>query len=281
MKKLKITITLLLFAGLSLANNPAIQIEKSGQGEPIVFLPGFTTPGSVWDNTIENLNGDYTAYKISYAGFNGIAPIDTPWYATVKNAINNWLEEQNLTDVTIIGHSMGGTLAIDLAAESSQRIKGIVLVDAIPCMREVMMPNVPAEHITYDNPYNNQLLNMNEDEFRKSATMICQNMTMDSSKIEQLISWSMNADRKTYVYGYTDLLKLDQRSVLSKINTHVLILGAGFPSVELVNTTYQNQFANLSSKTIRISAESKHFIMFDQPEWFYENINSFLSDDAK
>jgi hypothetical protein len=39
----------------------------------------------------------------------------------------------------------------------------------------------------------------------------------------------------------------------------------------------EKQYAKLTNKTIEIAAGGKHFIMFDQPQWFYEKLNSFLS----
>jgi pimeloyl-ACP methyl ester carboxylesterase len=86
----------------------------------------------------------------------------------------------------------------------------------------------------------------------------------------------MHADRKTYVYGYTDLLKLDLREKLSSLNAKTLILGASFPDKKVVAENYEKQYANLKTKQIEIANDSKHFIMFDQPAWFYDKVNAFL-----
>ena len=61
---------------------------------------------------------------------------------------------------------MGGNLPVDIAAELPGRISKIVIVDALPCMLELMMPNVPAESIQYESPYNTQLLEMDEEQFK-------------------------------------------------------------------------------------------------------------------
>jgi hypothetical protein len=47
---------------------------------------------------------------------------------------------------------------VDIASEIPDRVESLILVDAIPCMRELMMPGVSADHLVYDNPYNNQML---------------------------------------------------------------------------------------------------------------------------
>jgi pimeloyl-ACP methyl ester carboxylesterase len=172
---------------------------------------------------------------------------------------------------------MGGNLAIDIAAELPDQISTLVLIESIPCMREMMMPGIPASALQYDSPYNNQILAMDEAAFLQMATGMAQNMTSNADKVELITGYILKSDRETYVYGYTDLLKLDLREKLSTLKTNNLILGASFPNKEVVQSTYENQYANLDNKEIIVADESRHFIMFDQSEWMYENINSFLS----
>jgi len=259
----------------------AIKVETIGKGKPILFLPGFTVPGSIWKETIDNLNLKRKSYIFSYAGFNGNKPIKMPWYSTIKKSIIEYIKVNNMYDIIIIGHSMGGNLAVDIAAELPSRVSKIVIVEALPCMREVMMPNVPTENLYYDSPYNNQLLEMDGQQFKNMASMMSSNMTLNKEKMDSLTNWILEADRKTWVYGYTDLLKLDLRNVLSKVKCEALILGASFPDVKIAKKNYEDQYSNLTNKTIIMASNSKHFIMFDQPKWFYETINYFLVNGKK
>ncbi len=118
---------------------------------------------------------------------------------------------------------------------------------------------------------------MNADAFGQTATMMAQGMTSVTDKQELIKSWILEADRTTFVYGYTDLLKLDLRPTLANLKVPVLILGAPFPSKEVVLPNFEKQYANLANKTIEIAPGGKHFIMYDQPEWLYTQINTFLA----
>lgn len=276
MKKITLILGILIVVQQAYCQS-AISVVKSGKGKSIIFLPGFTSPGSVWDETILSLDGNYEKHVVSYAGFNGLAPIGTPWYAPIREQLIEYIISEKLTNVTIIGHSMGGNLAIEIAAKLADQVTGLVLVESIPCMRELMMPGVPANALQYDSPYNNQMLSMNEVAFKQMVQNMTQNMTNNVDKLSVLTDWSMAADRETYVYGYTDLLKLDLRPVLSEMTTETLILGATFPTKEIVQTTYDNQYANLKNKKILLADDSKHFVMFDQLEWLSTQINDYLS----
>ncbi|QSE96629.1 alpha/beta fold hydrolase [Fulvivirga lutea] len=280
MKKLLFTLAALILINLSYGQSP-IKVDKDGTGNPILFLPGFTTPGSVWNETIENLNGTYETHVVTYAGFDGLEPIGTPWYAPIKDELIKYINEQNLKNLTVIGHSMGGNLATEIAADLAENVTGLILVDALPCMRELMMPGVPASSLQYESPYNKRIIDMDEDAFAQMAYGMASNMTITKEKIEEIAGWSKIADRETYVYGYTDLLKLDLRPELQNIKVKTLILGATFPTKEMAQKTFEQQYANLSSKSIVMADDSKHFIMFDQPEWFFEQVNNYLTEYAQ
>jgi len=278
MKKIILFFVLVIAITQVVAQTSAVRITKSGQGNPVLFLPGFITPGTVWNETVTNLNGKYESHLVSYAGFNGIEPIPMPWYDAIKQELVAYAKTNKLSHLTLIGHSMGGNLAVDLAAELGSAVDRVVIVDALACMREVMMPGVPAEALKYESPYNKQMLEMDQEAFKKSTTMMAQGMTTVIEKQELIKSWMLEADRKTYVYGYTDLLKLDLRPTLALVKVRVLILGAPFPTKEIVLPNYEKQYANLGNKKLEIAPAGRHFIMFDQPEWMYAQINSFLKN---
>src|SRR5699024_2658119 len=96
-------------------------------------------------------------------------------------------------------------------------------------MGALMMPDYNSEAIVYDNPYNKQLLEMDEEAFRNMANQTASFMAINTEKHQQIADWMIASDRETYVYGYTDLLKLDLRNALANIQIPVHILGATHP----------------------------------------------------
>ena len=275
MKKALLLFSALVLFSSALFAQSSISVTKSGQGKPVIFLPGFATPGEVWKTTAAGLPG-HSAYLVTYAGFGGVAPVEMPWYEKLKSDLNTYILEQNLHDITLVGHSMGGNLALDLAALLPDRISKIVIADALACMREVMMPGVPAEALGYASPYNDQLLAMDATAQSAYLTQMTQNMITKPADQELVKSWMAQADRKTFVYGYVDLLKLDSRPLLASIKVPVLLMVAGQPFGSGALDTMKKQYEALENKTFAFAADSKHYLMLDQPEWFIQEINTFL-----
>ena len=277
---MKFTLSILaIIIHLSIKAQTAFEIKISGKGDPVIFLPGFGTPGSVWDETISTLKGNHEYHQLTYAGFNGLAPIDTPWYHQIKIDLFDYVAKNKSSNIKLVGHSMGGNLALELAKKFPQKINRIMLIETLPCIRELMMPGVPASMITYNSPYNKQMLGSSAEEWEMYIHRFSDNMTFDEAKRDQIFQWAKNADKKTYVYGYTDLLKLDQRTLLEDIEIETWILVASFPDASTAIETMKDQFKNLERKIIYQVENSRHFIMFDQPEWLSEKIIEFLSNN--
>ena len=248
---------------------------RSGKGKPILFLPGFGTSGEIWDQVISKFP-DHESITLTYAGFDGVAPIGFPWYSQITAELINFVEENNLQELTVVGHSMGGNLAIELVQAVSGKIDHLVLVDALPCMREVMMPGVPAEALSYDGDYNKQLLNMSAADFEVYASQMAQGMATETQDHQQLKDWMIAADRETFVKGYTDLLKLDLRTGLESIKIPVLILVADQPYGAQALETMKIQYRGLQKKELKMAQNSRHFIMMDQPEWLVQELQRLI-----
>lgn len=257
-----------------------IHVQVSGKGEPILFIPGFTVPGEIWNPIVKELSNTYQCHVVTLAGFGGTQPIEFPWLPKVNQAIESYIKDNQLKDVTVIGHSLGGTIATWLAAQNDNVIKEIILVDALPCAGALMIPDFNPDHLAYDSPYNNQQLEMDDAQFEQIATMMSSAMSLDDTAQEKIKNWILQSDRKTYVYGYTDYLKLDLREDLKTISVPVTIISASQPyGIKMVKQTNQAQYKNLKDYDLILAQDAAHFIMLDQPEWFMEQIKQLLELD--
>ncbi|WP_339725427.1 alpha/beta hydrolase [Maribacter stanieri] len=276
-KKLLFAFLILCTLSITAQDNP-FKVDVVGAGEPILLFPGFACTGDVWNDTVSELSKNYECHVFTFAGFGNVPAVEKPWLPKIKEGVLAYISENKLENPILIGHSLGGALALWMATESSS-YKELIVVDALPSTGALMMPDFKSEYMVYDSPYNKQLLEMNDADFENMANQMAGSMTSNKSKQLQIKDWMLQVDRETYVYGYTDLLKLDLREDLSKINTPVTILAATEPyGLEMAKSTYDTQYKALNDYTVEFANGSSHFIMYDQPKWFIENLKNVLSN---
>mgnify|MGYP003633399943 FL=1 len=276
-KKLLFAFLILCTLSITAQDNP-FKVDVVGAGEPILLFPGFACTGDVWNDTVSELSKNYECHVFTFAGFGNVPAVEKPWLPKIKEGVLAYISENKLENPILIGHSLGGALALWMATESSS-YKKLIVVDALPSTGALMMPDFKSEYMVYDSPYNKQLLEMNAADFENMANQMAGSMTSNKSKQLQIKDWMLQVDRETYVYGYTDLLKLDLREDLSKINTPVTILAATEPyGLEMAKSTYDTQYKALNEYTVEFANGSSHFIMYDQPKWFIENLKNVLSN---
>jgi pimeloyl-ACP methyl ester carboxylesterase len=107
------------------------QISESGSGRPVLLLHGGGGPFTV-ASLAAHLAESAHVIAPTHPGFNG-TPRD-PNINTVRDladAYARYLEDQDLRDVLVVGSSVGGWIAAELALGSAaDRIAGIVAINA-------------------------------------------------------------------------------------------------------------------------------------------------------
>jgi pimeloyl-ACP methyl ester carboxylesterase len=267
-------IALMLLISKSVFSQTAFKVDVKGKGTPVLLFPGFGCTGEVWNETVAELSKNYECHIFTFAGFGNVPPIEGPWLSTIKNQVVSYVKTKKLKKATLMGHSLGGTLSLWLAAEETNLFKKVILVDALPASAALMIPNYKGEVIPYDNPQSKMMLGMDQKTFNAMNSQATSYMCLNKEKQKTINEWMSVADRKTYVYGYIDMLNLDLRKEIAKIKIPVIILAATNPDLATVQNTYKAQYENLPSVKIYYAANSAHFVMYDQPEWFMEKVKS-------
>jgi len=114
-----------------------LHYEERGEGRPIVFLHGFGANTHTWKHLIPRFADHYKTLSLDLKGF-GLSPkpIDNEYSAEDQaDLVTDFIIEKRLTDVTIIGHSLGGAIglltAIRLQAQGRKSPHSLVLIDTI------------------------------------------------------------------------------------------------------------------------------------------------------
>ena len=110
-------------------NNTRLYYEEAGAGSPIVLVHGFGSDCRVWDGQVEVFARRYRVIRYDIRGHGKSAlPQNTPYsHADDLKALLDYL---GVSSPAIVGQSMGGGIAIDLALSHPNTPSALVLVDS-------------------------------------------------------------------------------------------------------------------------------------------------------
>ncbi|QSE98094.1 alpha/beta fold hydrolase [Fulvivirga lutea] len=106
----------------------SIHSEIIGEGDPIVLIHGFCETSSVWRPLTNKLALSYQVITLDLPGF-GKSPLPSSSFSIMDIAemVHGILEDNNLLQSAVIGHSLGGYVALALAERHAEDFKGFGL----------------------------------------------------------------------------------------------------------------------------------------------------------
>ncbi|UPK25350.1 alpha/beta fold hydrolase [Bradyrhizobium sp. 195] len=117
---------------LKISNKLSIRFQKTGSGPPLLLIHTIRTQLEYFRALAPLLARSHTVYAIDLPG-HGHSPIDPgasfdePYF---RRAVIGFIEELNLSELTIVGESIGGALALTVAASLPQRVKRVFAVNS-------------------------------------------------------------------------------------------------------------------------------------------------------
>jgi pimeloyl-ACP methyl ester carboxylesterase len=251
----------------------------------VILIPGLSSSPEVWDGLTDQLKGRYRVHRIHVQGFAGAPAEDNatgPVAAPVAEDLARYIAEQGLNKPAVIGHSMGGTIAMMLAARHPDSVGKLMVVDMVPFMGAMFgPPGTTAESVT---PVADQLYAAQttgpEDQYRQQAAAAITGMINTESLRAGPLQDAAASDRAVSASAFRELVVTDLRPELARITapTEVLYVKFNDPRMTpgITDAIYQASFATLPGAKLTRIDDSAHFIMLDQPARFAAEVNAFL-----
>jgi pimeloyl-ACP methyl ester carboxylesterase len=108
-------------------------VERHGQrGRPLILIPGLGSGPWAWQDTVREYSGQYTLYVVTLPGFDGRPAVAGAGFEAARNALQQLIATRKLDKPVLIGHSMGGALALAVASQSPDLVGGVVALDGLP-----------------------------------------------------------------------------------------------------------------------------------------------------
>jgi len=277
----------LAFISKGSAAPKTFKVFVSGHGQPAIFIPGLACPGSVWDTTVAHYEGTFECHVVSIDGFGKIPPTDLgsePLLPLVREELATYINEHRLEKPVIVGHSLGGFVALDLAIHHPDLPGELVIVDSLPFLLAAIQPDATVESARKAAQMaSSSFQHMDRATYSKMVRGGPNGSTMATKDkdLERIVNWGVASDGATVAKAMTELYTTDLRRGISKISCPTMVIGtwlgyAPYSSHAHAEEVFSEQYRPLKGARIEIVDTARHFVMLDDPEWLFEKMDSFL-----
>ncbi len=259
--------------------------DRGTAGKPdVILIPGLGSSRAVWDDEAKLLAPNYQLHLIQISGFAGV-PVrgnnKVPILPGIAEELHTYITVNKMHPV-VIGHSIGGLLALMLADKHPEDVRKLVIVDALPysAVMYSQAATVESTKLAADT-IRQTLLTQPDDSFAKMQTATVNGLVKGEDARKAVLASVLASDRPILVNVMYEDLQTDLRGDITTIQTPTLMRypydstleGADPAPTDALYTTAYKTMPNV--KLLRID-DSRHFIMYDQPAKLDAALEPFL-----
>lgn len=256
-------------------------------GRPVILVPGLGSGPWVWEQVVPQLARDHVVYTVTLAGFDGTpAPAGGDYLAQAERSLAQLITERHLDKPVLVGHSLGGTLALKLASEQPQLLGGVVAVDGLPVFPMVAGVG-PEQRQQMAQAMKAQMAAASPEQFRAQQLTYMQSIgTIDPARAKTLAELGARSDPKAVAQYMAEDLALDFRAQMRNANLPILEISPYYapdgkaspqPYTEAQKSAFwKSLLGEAPHATVVSISPSRHFAMLDQPQQFQQALDGFL-----
>jgi pimeloyl-[acyl-carrier protein] methyl ester esterase len=259
-----------------------LSVDVRGAGPDVVLIPGLACGRAVWDGLAAALSASYRLHLVQLTGFGEpMPPPAGPLFELAAQEVMRYIQEAGLSQPAIIGHSMGGTLALRIAAAEPALIGRVMAVDALPFFSVLISPTATVESIAPQAAaLADQMRGMDDAAYLALQQRTMPTLVKGADNQALAVGWSVASNRPAIAQMMQEVMTTDLRPQLSAITAPATVLYAWDASMPYpaagADFVYTLNYAGLrGARLVRVD-EALHFIMLDQPARFEAEVRAFL-----
>jgi esterase len=253
---------------------PELHFSTLGSGRPLVVLHGLFGSGKNWQSQARQFANHFKVFTIDLRNHGQSFHADEMNYSIMAEDVAQLLYRLELSACDILGHSMGGKVAMTLALQNPDLVARLVVADIAPVTYfhhydDLIDPvlALPLETIE-SRAQADQLLRQNipEDQLR---AFLLQNLVRESTGWRWRVNWSVIQRDMEWLTGFGDLPQDWRIDCLS-----LFIRGANSDYVsEAEIAVIEQHFSNYRLETIEAAG---HWLHAEKPGPFNRLVLEFL-----
>jgi pimeloyl-ACP methyl ester carboxylesterase len=249
-------------------DNQTVHYEVIGRGRPVLFLHGWLGSWRYWLPTMETVSENFRTYSFDFLGFG------SSQRKTMEENIRNYshqvvrfLDSMGIDRVSLVGHSMGGMVAMKTALDYPQRVAHTVTVGAPFDGRSLSWLLKLTDNPTLAEAFARWSW------LRRTSFRFYLGSTNDPG-VRDIINEALMSKGETLRLTIGSMLRTDLRPELPSLMVPALIVHGGRDDV--VSPNQLELFDGITMAEVLNMPRARHFPFFDRPAEFNEHLMQFL-----
>lgn len=244
-----------------------IAVTVRGSGRDVLLIPGLASGPGIWNGVLGAVPG-YRFHLVQVRGFAGLAPeanASGPLVQPLADEIARYITMSGLKRPAIVGHSMGGTLAMMLGLKG---VAGrVMVVDMLPAGAAMVGGTASG-------------LGFLADQLGGYLT----GTVAGRRYLAQIVGQAPGAkgsDPDVIASALRDLANIDLGPQLARLSVPlevVYAVGADREQAAIIASRFRAAYAPKKDALLRAIGPSGHMVMADQPVRFHAVLGTFLKD---
>jgi len=101
-------------------------------GEALIILHGLFGSARNWHGIAKQLEERYTVYTLDLRNHGNSPHADAMDYVAMSADVQDFMQQQGIASAIVLGHSMGGKVAMELALSNVDKVSKLIVVDIAP-----------------------------------------------------------------------------------------------------------------------------------------------------
>lgn len=251
-----------------------LNYKSFGQGEPLIIIHGLFGMLDNWQTIAKRLSEDFMVYIVDMRNHGKSPHSDEMDYKVMAEDLKEFMESQWIYSAYVVGHSMGGKVAMQFAIDYDDMVKKLMVVDIAP-------KRYPPGHLgIFD-----ALLSIDIDAIssRKEIDKILSDKISEISTVQFLLKNISRKKPKGYKWKMNlSAIHASYDNILSSIDPSAIDIPALFVKggrsgyiTKEDHELIQGQFT--SSEILEIS-DVGHWVHAEAPERMIKVINDFFGN---
>ena len=248
--------------------------QKIGSGDPFIILHGLFGSSDNWLSIAKELADTYTIHLLDSRNHGKSPHTDQFGYDNMAMDVREYIQDHYLKNIILMGHSMGGKVAMKIALEYPMRVKSLIVADIAPRKYSIIH-----NHII------DALLSINPDILgsREQADVLL-SQTIKSPSLRKFLLKNLYRDDDNIFKWRINLSAIcknldslgDQVISNQKFEKKVLFLKGELS--DYITADDENEIYSLfPNAIIKIIPRATHWLHAENPESFIYEIKSFLN----